>query len=200
MPFELLTPFTKVKPYQEDKKNRRQIGIFEGFFNPVHNGHLLIADQVCQSLNLEKVLLLPLYSSSNHVIKMLELALLDFEQNNIGIDLHAHQNPGLTSYHLVKMLIEENPDVDFYYILGGDRVASLSQFYKIDELVKMVQFVGVQRPRYRVGTSYPLIWVDLPTMDISSSAIRGYVKEGMKPNYLLPNSVLEYILREGLYD
>ena len=63
----------------------------------------------------------------------------------------------------------------------------------------MVQFVGVQRPKYKAGTSYPVIWVDVPLMDISSSLIRDFIAKNRKPNYLLPKPVLEYIEEEGLY-
>lgn len=78
-------------------------------------------------------------------------------------------------------------------------VAYLPKWYQIDELIQMVQFVGVQRPKYKAGTSYPVIWVDVPLMDISSSLIRDFIAKNRKPNYLLPKPVLEYIEEEGLY-
>lgn len=59
--------------------------------------------------------------------------------------------------------------------------------------------VGIQRPGYKQGTSYPVIWVDVPLMDISSSQIRDFIKKGRRPNYLLPKTVLDYIQKEGLY-
>ncbi len=70
---------------------------------------------------------------------------------------------------------------------------------RIDELVELVQFVGVQRPRYKAGTSYPVIWVDVPLMDISSSMVRDFLAQGRTPNFLLPQPVLDYIKKEGLY-
>ena len=63
----------------------------------------------------------------------------------------------------------------------------------------MVQFVGVQRPKYKAGTSYPVIWVDVPLMDISSSAVRDYIKKDRTPNFMVPQSVLAYIKKVGLY-
>ncbi|MCC9970157.1 nicotinate-nucleotide adenylyltransferase, partial [Streptococcus agalactiae] len=89
--------------------------------------------------------------------------------------------------------------VDYYFIIGADMVEYLPKWHRIDELVKMVQFVGVQRPKYKAGTSYPVIWVDLPLMDISSSMIRQFIKSNRQPNYLLPREVLDYIRKEGLY-
>ena len=57
----------------------------------------------------------------------------------------------------------------------------------------------VQRPKYKAGTSYPVIWVDVPLMDISSSAVRAYIKKDRTPNFMVPQSVLAYIKKAGLY-
>ena len=64
------------------------------------------------------------------------------------------------TYDTMKILTEQHPDTDYYFIIGADMVDYLPKWYRIDELVDMVQFVGVQRPRYKAGTSYPVIWVD----------------------------------------
>lgn len=209
MPIELLTPFTKVELEEEKKEtNRKQIGILGGNFNPVHNAHLVVADQVRQQLGLDSVYLMPEFEpphvdhkdtiDEKHRLKMLELAIKDVEGLDIEtIDL---ERKGVSyTYETMKLLIEKNPDVDYYFIIGGDMVDYLPKWYKIDELVQMVQFVGVQRPKYKAGTSYPVIWVDVPLMDISSSLIRDFIAKDRKPNYLLPKEVLDYIEEEGLY-
>ena len=82
----------------------------------------------------------------------------------------------------MKLLTEANPDTDYYFIIGADMVEYLPKWHRIDELIEMVQFVGVQRPKYKAGTSYPVIWVDVPLMDISSSAVRAYIKKDRTPN------------------
>ena len=133
-----------------------------------------------------------------HRLKMLELAIRDVE----GLDIETLEldRKGISyTYETMKLLIEKNPDVDYYFIIGADMVAYLPKWYQIDELIQMVQFVGVQRPKYKAGTSYPVIWVDVPLMDISSSLIRDFIAKNRKPNYLLPKPVLEYIEEEGLY-
>ena len=103
------------------------------------------------------------------------------------------------SYDTMKLLTEQHPDTDYYFIIGADMVDYLPKWYRIDELVELVQFVGVQRPRYKAGTSYPVIWVDVPLMDISSSMVRDFLAQGRTPNFLLPQPVLDYIEKEGLY-
>ena len=209
MPIELLTPFTKVELEAEKKEtNRKQVGIWGGNFNPVHNAHLVVADQVRQQLGLDKVYLMPEFEpphldhketiDEKHRLKMLELAIRDVE----GLDIETLEldRKGVSyTYETMKLLIEKNPDVDYYFIIGADMVAYLPKWYQIDELIQMVQFVGVQRPKYKAGTSYPVIWVDVPLMDISSSLIRDFIAKNRKPNYLLPKPVLEYIEEEGLY-
>ncbi|AND78710.1 nicotinate-nucleotide adenylyltransferase [Streptococcus pantholopis] len=209
MALELLTPFTKVELETEVKdKNRKQIGILGGNFNPVHNAHLLIADQVRQRLGLDQVLLMPEYQpphvdrkttiSEKHRLKMLELAIEGVA--GLAIETIELDRKGVSyTYDTMKLLIEQHPEVDYYFIIGADMVDYLPKWYRIAELVQMVQFVGIQRPKYKAGTSYPLIWVDVPLMDISSSMIRDFIKNGCRPNYLLPQSVLDYIEEKGLY-
>lgn len=72
----------------------------------------------------------------------------------------------------MKILTEKYPDTDFYFILGGDMVEYLPKWYKVDELMQLVQFVGVKRPNYPTETSYPIIWIDVPDMNISSTDLR----------------------------
>ena len=209
MALELLTPFTKVE-LEEEKvtSNRKQIGLLGGNFNPVHNAHLTIADQVRQQLGLDEVLLMPEYQpphvdkkttiSEKHRLRMLELAVRDIE--GLGIETIELERKGISyTYDTMKLLTEKNPDVDYYFIIGADMVAYLPKWHRISELIQMVQFVGVQRPKYKAGTSYPVIWVDVPLLDISSSLIRRQLEEGKKPNFLLPQAVLDYIETEGLY-
>lgn len=209
MALELLTPFTKVE-LEEEKvtSNRKQIGLLGGNFNPVHNAHLTIADQVRQQLGLDEVLLMPEYQpphvdkkttiSEKHRLRMLELAVRDIE--GLGIETIELERKGISyTYDTMKLLTEKNPDVDYYFIIGADMVAYLPKWHRISELFQMVQFVGVQRPKYKAGTSYPVIWVDVPLLDISSSLIRRQLEEGKKPNFLLPQAVLDYIEKEGLY-
>ncbi|MDY4762089.1 nicotinate-nucleotide adenylyltransferase [Streptococcus thoraltensis] len=209
MPIELLTPFTKVELEEEKKEtDRKQVGILGGNFNPVHNAHLVVADQVRQQLGLDQVYLMPEFEpphvdhketiDEKHRLKMLELAIQDVQ--GLAIETIELERKGISyTYETMKLLTEKNPDVDYYFIIGADMVDYLPKWHKIDELVQMVQFVGVQRPKYKAGTSYPVIWVDVPLMDISSSMIRDYIKKDRQPNYLLPKPVLDYIEEEGLY-
>lgn len=209
MAIELLTPFTKVELEPEIKnKKRKQVGILGGNFNPVHNAHLVVADQVRQQLGLDKVLLMPEYLpphvdakgtiAEHHRLKMLELAIEGIE--GLEIETIELERKGISyTYDTMLLLNERDLDTDYYFIIGADMVDYLPKWHRINELVEIVQFVGVQRPRYKAGTSYPVIWVDVPLMDISSSMVRDFVAKGRTPNFMLPKPVLDYIKKEGLY-
>ena len=206
MAIELLTPFTKVELEPEIKnKKRKQVGILGGNFNPIHNAHLVVADQVRQQLGLDKVLLMPEYLpphvdakgtiAEHHRLKMLELAIEGIE--GLEIETIELERKGISyTYDTMLLLNERDPDTDYYFIIGADMVDYLPKWHR---MVEIVQFVGVQRPRYKAGTSYPVIWVDVPLMDISSSMVRDFVAKGRTPNFMLPKPVLDYIKKEGLY-
>ncbi|MBA2796804.1 nicotinate-nucleotide adenylyltransferase [Streptococcus porcinus] len=209
MALELVTPFTKVELEIEKKNiNRKQVGILGGNFNPIHNAHLVVADQVRQQLGLDQVLLMPEFKpphvdtketiDEKYRLEMLKLAINSAK--GLAIETIELERKGISyTYDTMALLKEKNPEVDYYFIIGADMVDYLPKWHRIDELVQMVQFVGVQRPKYKAGTSYPVIWVDVPLMDISSSMIRDFIKKGRQPNYLMPQSVLNYIQKEGLY-
>ena len=190
MALDLVTPFTKVQLEEEIKDTgRKQVGILGGNFNPVHNAHLVVADQVRQQLGLDY---------EKHRLNMLMLAINGIE--GLDIETIELERKGISyTYDTMKLLTEANPDTDYYFIIGADMVEYLPKWHRIDELIEMVQFVGVQRPKYKAGTSYPVIWVDVPLMDISSSVVRAYIKKDRTPNFMVPQSVLAYIKKAGLY-
>lgn len=188
---------------------RDKVGILGGTFSPPHVGHLMMAEQVKDQLDLDKIFFMPTaqppHSSvtkttiaSETRVHMLELATIDnpdFEIERFEVD----QGGKNYTYDTMKALIELYPTVDFYFIVGGDMIADMPSWYRIDELVQMVQFVGVNRPGYSVETDYPIIMVDMPMTDISSSTIRKKVEQGCSIRYLVPEDVRNYIALEGLY-
>ena len=188
---------------------REKVGILGGTFNPPHMGHLVMADQVKDQLDLDKILFMPTAEpphssvekktiSSDIRVEMVELAIQD--NSNFDIELYEVESGGKNyTYDTMKALIELYPAVDFYFIIGGDMVSDLPNWYKIEELVQLVQFVGVKRPGYEVESEYPIIIVDTPLIDISSSSIRKKVAIDCSIRYLVPEAVREYIELEGLY-
>lgn len=188
---------------------REKVGILGGTFNPPHTGHLIIADQVRDQLDLDKILFLPTAQpphssvaketiSSDIRVQMLDLAIV--AHPDFDMELYEVQMGGKNyTYDTMKALIDLYPAVDFYFIVGGDMIADLPTWHEIDKLVDMVQFVGVNRPGFEAESEYPIIMVDVPMTTINSSMIRQKVKTDCSIKYLVPEEVRKYIAIEGLY-
>lgn len=97
-------------------------------------------------------------------------------------------------------LLKERYDDEFYFIIGADMIEYLPKWYNIDELVNLITFVGVNRSQYRCDTDYPILYVDVPNIDISSDMIRKRVQDGKSIRYLVPDPVKEYIEENRLYE
>lgn len=171
----------KVQPQQVKAERHRRVGLYGGTFNPVHNAHLLVAEQVGRTLSLDKVSFLPDMQpphrdhkgtiAADLRVDMLKLAVAD--NPFFDIEMEEINRGGVSyTYDTIKALKERHPDTDYYFIIGGDMVDYLPTWNKIDQLVKMVNFVGVRRKGAKNEAQYPVIWVDVPTVAISSSDIR----------------------------
>lgn len=183
-----------------------KIGLLGGTFNPVHYAHLFVARQVKERCQLDKVYLMPTYLSPHKEtiaveerLKMLEIATAD--DDDLEIETIEIERMGKSySYETMKELTRLHPENEYYFIIGGDMVESLSTWYRIDDLLELVTFIGVSRPGYQLNSPYPIWQVELPKLEISSSLIRRYCQEKQSIRYLLPDSVIQYINERGLYN
>ncbi|EAC8732796.1 nicotinate-nicotinamide nucleotide adenylyltransferase, partial [Listeria monocytogenes] len=100
------------------------------------------------------------------------------------------------TYDTMRDMISEQPDTDFYFIIGGDMVEYLPKWYHIDDLVKMVTFVGVNRPLYHPEVPYDVVKIDMPETTISSTEIRNDIEHA---EAFLPEKVWSYIKEHQLY-
>ena len=199
-------PQVQVAPVQN--RRRQRIGLYGGTFNPVHTAHLMVADQVGHALRLNRVDFLP-DAVPPHVDKktaidatdrvaMLRLAIQD--NPLFGLELAEIQRGGVSyTYETVKQLKEAHPENDYYFIIGGDMVDYLPKWYRINDLLKIVNFVAVRRPGAKNESQYPVIWVDVPEVQIASSDIRQRIAQGESIRYLVPTRVEQYIKEHDLY-
>jgi nicotinate-nucleotide adenylyltransferase len=185
-----------------------KVGILGGTFDPPHYGHLLIANEVLSTLQLDEIWFMPNQEpphkrksesiKNEDRLQMLELAIGGNAAFRVEtIELH-RQGPSYT-VDTMKMINDQYPDHQFFFIIGADMIEYLPKWHKIDELIKLVQFVGVERPEYSSQTDYPVMYVDVPAIDVSSSMIRDRVKNGKTVRYLLPDMVIKYIEEKHLY-
>lgn len=179
-----------------------------GTFNPPHLGHLIIADEVRSELKLDEIWFIPNHKpphkeSSNEVTsaQRLEMVRRAIEDNPFfSVQTIELERPGRSYTYDTMRLLTEKYAHEFYFIIGADMVEYLPKWYKIEELFKLVKFVGVNRPDYKQESEYPVITVNIPNLEISSLMIRNRVKEQRSIRYLVPKAVMEYIEENGLYE
>ncbi|KMJ60202.1 nicotinate-nucleotide adenylyltransferase [Bacillus sp. LL01] len=186
-----------------------KVGIIGGTFDPPHLGHLLIANDVRQKLDLDEIWFMP-----NHIpphkqsdaitpteirVGMLKAAVESNESFRVETIELQREGPSYT-YDTMLLLRERNPDTSFYFIIGADMVEYLPKWHNIKELLEIVTFVGVKRPGYSFSTEYQVLEVETPQMAISSTMIRKRIQEGWTSQYLVPERVKEIIEEKRLYE
>lgn len=185
-----------------------KVGILGGTFDPPHYGHLLIASEILSALKLDKIWFMPNQEpphkkksglvTNEERLEMLRLAIKGNPTFGIQTIELERQGPSYT-IDTMRMIHEQYRNQQFYFIIGADMIEFLPNWQEIDELVKLVQFVGVERPTYSHLTKYPILYVDVPAFEVSSSMIRERLNSGLSVRYLLPDSVIDFIKERHLY-
>ncbi|RMC46771.1 nicotinate-nucleotide adenylyltransferase [Lactobacillus sp. ESL0230] len=197
----------EVKAEKLKAHDGKQIGIFGGTFNPVHIGHLLVAEQVLSKLHLDEIWFIPTnipplkntpIVSAQDRANMLELA----TQNNARFQVKLFELfRGGVSYTVdtLRYLHEIYPENRYYLIMGSDQVNQLFEWKEPTKLAQLATLVGIQRAGYPQKARLPMIWVDVPGIDVSSTLVRQTIAVGGSIRYLVPETVLNYIQKKGLY-
>ena len=186
----------------------KKVGLLGGTFNPPHNGHLMMANEVLHALDLDEVRFMPNAlpphkfarhdASDEERLEMVKRAISPYPY--FSVESYEVEKGGVSySYKTLSAMCIREPNVKFYFIIGGDMIDSLHTWYCIDELVKLVQFVGIKRPGTEATTEYPIIMVEAPQIDLSSTLIRERLATGGTVTFLLPEAVETFIREEGLY-
>lgn len=186
----------------------RRIGVLGGTFDPPHLGHLMIAEIVRETLNLEEVWFMPAGEPPHKKqamidgqdrLHMLEHAIKDSPYFK-SIDIELKRTGKSYTFDTMCTLTNEHPNIEFYFIIGADMVEYLPHWHRIEELSTFVKFVGVKRAGFQLESPYPVITVDIPMIDISSTLIRERLKNNLTVKYLVPDAVYTYIRENGLYE
>lgn len=203
------------------KHHRMKIGIMGGTFNPIHNGHLIIAEDVREQCGLDRVLFIPSGQpphkpdteviDAHHRYEMVRMAVENnpyFEASRIEVDRNGITYTINTLQELKGIYGEE---VELYFIIGADVVEELTTWREFRQVFHLCEFIAVLRPGYdnsafekaieknrkdfgvRIGQTQSRL------VDISSSDIRKRCERNGSIKYLVPESVEEYIGRYGLY-
>lgn len=186
-----------------------RIGLMGGTFDPPHLGHLLIAEQAREQLELDEVWFLPAaipphkagFSRADDRIEMTRRAISghpDFKLNLIEFE---RAEPSYT-VETMKRLREQYPADTFFFLIGADSLDALEKWHDYETLTTLVTFGAVARPgsRYRIPSRADVRTIDMPQLEISSTDIRERAKRNKSIAYLVPCEVETYIKEHDLYD
>ncbi|MGE0353650.1 MAG: nicotinate-nucleotide adenylyltransferase [Gemmatimonadales bacterium] len=185
------------------------IGLFGGSFDPIHHGHLLVAQALVESLGLDELRFLPAneqpfkrgrhHAAPAHRSRMVELAI----EGAAGFRLERCEleRPG-PSYTVdtLRALGAREPGQRWVLFLGSDAAAELSGWKEAGEVARLARVVAFVRPGARLNPS-PLVSgvVPVPAVGISATTIRSRVRAGLSIRYWVPQPVAAYIAAERLY-
>lgn len=190
----------------------RRIGIFGGTFNPPHIAHSIAAQSVMEKLQLDTILFVP---SGNPPLKesidakqRMDMAILAFADNEkFEVSDIEIQNTGEKSYTInsLKKLKEiYGSDAKLFLIIGADNLIQLPKWKEPEKLFELSEVIVINRPDYSHENSDTKFigkvkFVNIPFMEISSSMIRQYIKEGRSIKYLVDEKVRKFIKDNNLY-
>jgi nicotinate-nucleotide adenylyltransferase len=197
-----------------------KMGILGGTFDPIHLGHLVIAEQVTDALGLERVIFVPsgvpphkpassVKASGEDRSRMVEVAIGGngkFCMDRIEIDARE----AMYSVDTVPLVKERYEGDEWYFILGSDEVSNLLSWKEPDRLLEEAYVAAAARPGYDISNLdhlaealenyHKIVPVECTLMNISATRIRRMVSEGESIRYLVPDGVYEFIHDRGLYD
>lgn len=196
------------------------IGVLGGTFDPIHVGHLALAEEVRTRLELAEVLFVPagqpylkvntLLSDARHRLQMVRLAIAEpyFRLSTMEIE---RAGPTYTVDTIAELKSQLGNGDELYFILGWDNLEELPKWHEPRRLISMCRLVAVPRVGCRVpdlgsleakipGLLKRVIVLDKPEIDISASVIRDRVARGLSIKHLVPEAVAKYIKEQGLYN
>ena len=203
---------------------KEKIGILGGSFNPVHNGHLLLAETARKEIGLHRILFLPTgrpYHKDRTAllpffirVEMLELALKGSSSgaSYFYSTMEGERGGNSYTYDSLLLLRKAFPEASFYFILGTDEYFTLSSWHEIHALGKLCTFLVANRNdavaqsvlkewerKWKAMYGLCSLFLSMKGVDFSSSTIRKHLKSGESIHAMVPEAVENYIREKHLY-
>lgn len=201
-----------------------KIGIMGGTFNPIHTGHLILAQQISEKLQLDKVIFVPCFLPPHketksvinpcHRLKMTELAISDNPLFEVS-DMEITAEKVSYSINMIKNFKDLYPKAEIYFLIGEDSLFDLHTWFKINDMLKLCTFVTAKRsPSDDIKNRFIAKneFFDKKTMEklchnivqtnvvtLSSSEIREKIAKKESIKYIVPKDVEKYIKENNLY-
>jgi nicotinate-nucleotide adenylyltransferase len=191
-----------------------RVGMLGGTFDPIHLGHLLLAEQALAEGKLDQVWFIPAadpphkrhypITPVHHRVEMVNLAIQD--QPLFALSRIELERPGPSyTFQTVTQLIEKHDNCQFFLLIGADMVKDLLNWYKIKEMLRFVHIIGLERPgidtnEIAAEITAHVTWISQAIKtNISSTMIRQRILQGKSIRYLIPTSVHQYVKEHRLY-
>lgn len=199
--------------------SEKGLGILGGTFDPIHLGHLHMAEAIYEQIALEQIIFIPAfvpphklgqdYAPAEHRFAMTELAVRSYEHFSVS-DMELRRSGVSYTIDTLRELHREYPGKKLYFIIGADSVAQLHTWNSIEEMLELATFVAAGRPGYEdvmdevvrhLGSEAAkhILLLHTPEYDISSTEIRTRIRTGKSLSGLVPLEVENYIKEHGLY-
>ncbi len=196
-----------------------RIGILGGTFDPIHYGHLAIAEEVRWSLDLHQIYLVPAaqqpFKQGNHSAhpeQRLEMVRLACASNPhfLPSDIELRRGPpSFTVDTLTEFRAMLGDTALIWFVLGGDALKDFPRWYRASQIIQLAQLAVVTRPGFTAdlaaldaalpGLAARTQFIEGPRLDIASSTLRQRIAQGQPVRYQLPDAVLDYIETQRLY-
>lgn len=200
---------------------KKKIGIMGGTFNPIHNGHLILGQTAFEQFELDEILFMPnrkpYYKKMSNAVtdeQRCDMVKLAIEGNEVFSfsDIEMKREGDTFTIDTLRILTEENPDCEYYFIMGADSLFHFDSWKEPEEITKLAVLLVATRESMAsfdiesqieyLQSEYENARIQClfsPNLEISSSQLRKRCREKKSIRYLVPDSVASYIQEHQLY-
>ena len=193
----------------------KSIALFGGSFDPIHNGHLFVIEELLSSARFEKFIVIPagnpwqksVAASAAQRLAMVEIALKDYMSKYRELEISKFEIDDLRpsyAFQSIDYFTMQNPGDNLVWIIGSDAFAKIDEWKEIEQVAKRVKFLVITRPGEKLESakaakSITFSQIEINALDISSTKVRNLIKASEPFDSLVPAGVAAYIKSQGIY-